>query len=46
VEERVGDVVVSYGNWIMDTEHRNYFEIHPVRAWYLVARNSVGEPCW
>jgi hypothetical protein len=43
VEDRVGDVVVTYGNWIMDTEHHNYFEIHPVRAWYLVARNSVGE---
>ena len=43
VDERVGDVVVTYGNWIMDTEHHNYFEIHPVRAWYLVARNKVGE---
>jgi prepilin signal peptidase PulO-like enzyme (type II secretory pathway) len=37
-----GDVVVTYGNWIMDTEHHNYFEIHPVRAYYLVARNSLG----
>jgi hypothetical protein len=37
-----GDVVVTYGNWIMDTEHHNFFEIHPVRAYYLVARNSLG----
>ena len=40
--ERAGDLVVTYGNWIMDTEHHNYFEIHPVRAWYLIARNSLG----
>lgn len=40
--ERVGDVVVAYGNWIMDSEHFNYFEIHPVRAYYIVARNSLG----
>lgn len=40
--ERAGDVVVAYGNWIMDTEHYNYFEIHPVRAYYIVARNSLG----
>jgi len=38
-----GDVVVTYGNWIMDTEHHNFFEIHPVRAYYLVARNSPGK---
>lgn len=37
-----GDVVVTYGNWIMDTEHHNYFEIHPVRAYYLIANNSLG----
>lgn len=37
-----GDVVVTYGNSIMDTEHHNYFEIHPVRAYYLIARNSLG----
>ncbi len=40
--ERVGDVVVAYGNWIMDTEHYQYFEIHPVRAYYIIARNSLG----
>jgi len=40
--QRKGDVVVTYGNWIMDTEHGQYFEIHPVRAYYIVARNSLG----
>ncbi|MGR8980661.1 MAG: hypothetical protein ACU84H_11320 [Gammaproteobacteria bacterium] len=40
--ERVGDMVVVYGNSIMDTEHHQYFEIHPVRAYYIVARNSLG----
>jgi hypothetical protein len=42
VRATAGDVVVTYGNWIMDTEHHNYFEIHPVRAYYVVARNSLG----
>jgi prepilin signal peptidase PulO-like enzyme (type II secretory pathway) len=40
---RIGDVVVTYGNWIMDTEHHNFFEIHPVRAYYLISRNSFGQ---
>ncbi len=40
--QREGDVVVTYGNYIMDTEHHNFFEIHPVRAYYIVARNSLG----
>lgn len=35
--ERTGDVIVVYGAWIMDTEHFQYFEIHPVRAYYIVA---------
>jgi hypothetical protein len=26
----------------MDLEHHNYFEIHPVRAYYIIARNSLG----
>src|SRR5574341_1523805 len=29
-----GSIVAVYGNWIMDTEHYQYFEIHPVRAFY------------
>lgn len=43
VTETSGDVVVCYGNWIMDTEHHQYFEIHPVRAYYIIARNALGE---
>jgi hypothetical protein len=45
IEEQVrrGDVVVVYGNWIMDTEHGQYFEIHPVRAFYIIARNSYAD---
>jgi hypothetical protein len=31
-----GDVVALYGRWIMDTEHHQYFEIHPVRAYYIM----------
>lgn len=40
---RKGDLVVVYGNWIMDTEHGQYFEIHPVRAFYIIARNSYAK---
>ena len=40
--ERSGDVVVAYGNWIMDTEHHQYFEIHPVRAYYIIAQRDPG----
>lgn len=43
VTETTGDVVVAHGEWIMDTEHHEYFEIHPVRAYYIVARNALGE---
>ncbi len=42
VTEATGDVVVTHGAWIMDTEHHNYFEIHPVRAYYLIAKNALG----
>jgi len=40
--ETTGDVVATFGNWIMDTEHHQYFEIHPVRAYYVIARNALG----
>jgi hypothetical protein len=40
VTQNQGDVVVTFGGWIMDTEHGNYFEIHPVTAYYLVARDE------
>ena len=42
VTETTGDVVVSFGSWIMDTEHQQYFEIHPVRAYYVLAQNPSG----
>ena len=42
ISDQAGDVVVAHGHWIMDTEHRQYFEIHPLRAYYLIARNSLG----
>jgi hypothetical protein len=44
VADQRGDVVVVRGRWIMDTEHERYFEIHPVRAYYLVARTNLDEP--
>lgn len=42
VTEATGDVIVTHGAWIMDTEHHNYFEIHPVRAYYLIVKNALG----
>lgn len=38
-----GDLAVVYGNWIMDTEHTQYFEVHPVKAYYVLGRNGLGE---
>jgi hypothetical protein len=54
VPQRKGDVILVYGNHIMDTDHYEYFEIHPIRAYYLLSRDSGmwsadpsfdGEPC-
>ena len=28
----------------MDTEHDQYYEIHPVKAWYRIAVSDVGDP--
>lgn len=39
VTSRPGDIVVEFGDWIMDTEHHQYFEIHPVRAFFLIAHS-------
>jgi hypothetical protein len=40
-----GDVVAAYGRWIMDTEHGEYFEMHPVIAYYVMARDGLtGDP--
>jgi hypothetical protein len=35
-----GDLVALFGPWIMDTEHSQYFEIHPVKAYYVLGRNG------
>jgi hypothetical protein len=35
-----GDLVAIFGPWIMDTEHAQYFEIHPVNAYYILGRNA------
>lgn len=43
VTERSGDVAVVYGDWIMDTEHQAYFEVHPVRAYYIIAESALSE---
>lgn len=43
-EDDVGDLVLIYGRWVMDAEHENYFEIHPVLGWYRIARDRGGAP--
>ncbi len=43
-EMRRGDVVFVFGNWIMDEEHENYFEIHPVKAWHLLCQRGGADP--
>ncbi|MEJ2273077.1 MAG: hypothetical protein P8Y01_00630 [Woeseiaceae bacterium] len=35
-----GDLAALYGPWIMDTEHAQYFEIHPVKAYFVLGRNA------
>lgn len=37
-----GDVVFVFGDWIMDEEHGNYFEIHPVKAWFRLCSRAPG----
>lgn len=43
-EMRRGDVVFVFGDWIMDEEHGNYFEIHPVKAWFLLCQKGGANP--
>ncbi len=43
---RQGDVVIMYGDWIMDTEHEQYFEIHPVKAYYLLCQGNQVAGDW
>jgi hypothetical protein len=40
VPQRKGDVVVVYGNHIMDTDHYEFFEIHPIRAYYVLSHDT------
>jgi hypothetical protein len=42
-QQQDADLVSLYGPWIMDTEHSQYFEIHPVKAYYIIGRNGRGE---
>jgi hypothetical protein len=48
VPKQKGDVVIMYGNHIMDTDHYQYFEIHPVRAYYVLYHDPTlttgGQP--
>ncbi|MBW5483791.1 hypothetical protein [Streptomyces bambusae] len=42
-----GDSLAIHGDWIMDEEHGKYFELHPVKAVYLVCRRRGGAaPPW
>ena len=42
-----GDTVFVFGDWIMDEEHGNYFEIHPVKAWFrLCSRGGANPDDW
>ena len=43
---RQGDVVITYGDWIMDEEHGQYFEIHPVKSYYLLCRDERMPDIW
>lgn len=45
-EAQPGDVIYLFGDWIMDTEHDNYFEIHPVKAYYLLCRGRDDVEDW
>ena len=41
-----GDVVYLFGDWIMDEEHGQYFEIHPIKAYYLLCRGMWDPDDW
>jgi hypothetical protein len=45
-EARRGDVAFLFGDWVMDEEHGNYFEIHPVKAYYLLCRSEKDPDDW
>lgn len=35
-----GDVIVAFGSWVTYMQGNQYYEIHPVHAWYLVCRGE------
>ena len=37
-----GDSLLIYGRWIMDEEHGKFFELHPIKAIYLICNASGG----
>ncbi len=42
---KFGDLVLTFGDWIMDTQH-DYFEIHPVKSYYLLCREGNLPNIW
>ncbi len=36
-----GDVIVAFGSWVLNTLENQFYEIHPVKAWYLVCRGDT-----
>lgn len=43
---RHGDVAYLFGDWVMDEEHGKYFEIHPIKAYYLLCRGGDNPDDW
>lgn len=43
---KTGDVVLLFGNWVMDMEHSKYFETHPVKAYYLLCTSQKSPDDW
>ena len=43
---RHGSVAYVFGDWVMDEEHDNYFEIHPIKAWYLLCQSEKNPEDW
>lgn len=40
---RQGDTMLVFGDWIKDTEHDQYFELHPIKALYLICATEAGD---
>lgn len=42
-----GDSLLIFGDWIMDEDHGNYFELHPIKAVYLICGGTgMGDNPW